>query len=144
MPGCVLRIDCLNLPLNEETEREAFFSAMDHMTANIGQLLGIAKIVITSTEGLPESSAGIHRLYVQLDRSMVGAPLYELAARLPSHILWHGVAYKIFFTGSHLRLPLLSADYPAMHSVGPSNGASAEGTGASGSYHKRRREGEDG
>lgn len=129
VPGNVFRIDCINVPLDEEKDLEAFKTAAEHITAGIGQLLGIAKLVVSSTDWLPESPAGLHRLYVQLDRALIAAPLGEVAIRLPSHLLWHGAPYKLIFTGCHLRGTWWSADFPPEEHYSEGDNGSGSPTG---------------
>lgn len=85
---------------------------MRHMTASIDRLMGVAKVVISSTDWLAESSGGVHRIDVQLDRSMMTVALRDLVARLPSHLLWYGVAFKLLYVGCLMRGLVASADYP--------------------------------
>lgn len=113
IPGKVLLIDCINLPSMEAQDSEALFSALSAMVKDLGSLLGIAKIVVTSKELDHKADSGTFRFYVQLERRWLAAPLRELISHLPSHLVWYSLPYQLLYHGYDLHEEERhSADYP--------------------------------
>lgn len=148
LPRDIFPIDCLGVPL-EEIGAEAILAAFKDMTSDLGSLVGIAKFTVRregwslDTYSVDE---GVIRAYLKLEPSWLAAPLDELAAELPSHLLWSGTPYKLRYMGSALHKETLhSVDY-ALHATtenspsaasSSSHGDAAESARAS----KRRRTG---
>lgn len=137
--GTMFRVDVVNLPLPvNEAELNSLSSALTHLSSNIGTLLGVAKSVLNSPLHEAPVYAGLLRLYVKLDRSLMAVPLTGLVARLPTHMLWQGTRYALIYNGRYFHHgPRDSEDYhtpDSSKSVNSSNTAkttTAEGAGTS-------------
>lgn len=111
--GTVFRVDVVNLPLPlVGTELDSLNSALTHLASNIGLLLGVAKSVLSSPLHAAPVYAGVLRLYVKLDRSLLAVPISVLATRLPTHMLWQGTRYALIYNGRYFHQgPRDSNDY---------------------------------
>lgn len=115
LPSDHFVIDCLNLHLGQNDQQELHL-ALRCVTASLGCLVGIAKVVVKEKgwEGSPfASSTGILRAYVKLDRRWMSGSIDDIALRLPSHLVWYGNPHKLLYINCHLHTkPNPSKDYP--------------------------------
>lgn len=112
LPKDIFSIDCLDLPL-DSIDIATLFASLASMSAALGSLMGIGKIVTVSKDFSPESWTGVIRLQVKLNRRWMSVPLKDLATRLPTHFKWHGSLYKLFYAGHHHHAEAVhSPDYP--------------------------------
>lgn len=116
-------LDCLNFPL-EQSDGKALFAALKDMTAGLGSLIGVGKIIVRQRGWDHDTHAlfsGTIRFYVKLSRASMVASLQDLVARIPSHLLWFGTPHKLSFVGCNLQTQIKhSADYPLCSSPSPS------------------------
>lgn len=133
LAGNIFIFDCVNVPV-DSIPVKSLFSALAHMTQELGSLAGMAKVVLNGTDD-SDFEAGVDtvRGYLELDRAWIAVPLQELVNRFPSHFVWMGRPHQVLFTGYTLReKPLYSADYPL-------DGGSSAGPSASQASTKKRK-----
>lgn len=130
LPRDVFMIDCVALSL-EETSVDAVFSALTSIVANVGSLVGLARITARSQDWTADvfaASTNTLRLYVKLSRASMAAPLKQLATQLPTHFLWRGMPCKLYYVGCHLHEEYAySANYP-LDTAGGASSSTATGS----------------
>lgn len=119
LEGRIFIFDCLNLHL-DGMDVEALFAALKDMTKELGNLLGLAKVVAKPKES-PEIQSPSHsvRGYLKLSRPWLAVPLSKLVDQLPYRLLWYGIPHPLLYVGydRDYRSKKDSADYPLKTSV---------------------------
>lgn len=137
LPSDNFVIDCLNLPLQKKSDGRLLFSALTSITAELGPIVGIAKMIAKTSEGKKDTFpafTGTIRAYVKLKRPWMAASIKGLAMRLPSHLLWYGTPRKLLYLGCDAHTEAVhSQDFPLDSEATPESEVSDSSQSAKGS-----------
>lgn len=113
LAGDTIPIDCLRLPL-QTANTTALLKSLDHAVGEIGSVIGIGSFKITTPiESLASGDEFRTRSYLKLSRASMKLSFSELYTSLPTHFVWYGTPYRLYYPGSGLRNDVqYSADYP--------------------------------
>lgn len=91
----ILRFDCNRLPL-DLINIDQLFKALERMSARLGKLLGIGKLMVQSGE-FGQLDLGVVRGYIQLHRDVMLLPWIKVIDLCPTHLEFEGVLYTLVF-----------------------------------------------
>lgn len=136
LDGSILPFDVLRLPVDSIDTKELLrsFNRMA-MDAGVGTVIGFGSYKVT--DGVDEPShlrSDILRGYIKLDQLSMTLPFATLARSLPTHFVWQGLPYVMYFPGRDFHHePKHSANYPDELKANTLDGAGTSSSASSSS-----------